>query len=190
MQYASNIVQPLAEACEEHGLPPPRIVTECGRAMTAHHAVLVANVSEVEQAPEGRVPDQHDDEPAVIRHLREIHDELDERPAVELFQEAQHFHAEGLCCYALGQIDLPQRARIDDLFYAIAHARACAPELRRKEPPPGAGRAQRAPGRQVLRQLQRVRVDARRVGDRPGVPDRADRAPGRSSRSAAASSPT
>lgn len=121
-QYASNIVQPLAEACEEHGLAPPRIVTECGRAMTAHHALLVANVSEVERAPEGRVPDAHDDEPAVIRHLREIHGEIDARPAVELFQEAQHFHAEGLTLYALGQIDLAHRARIDDLFYAIAHA--------------------------------------------------------------------
>jgi len=120
--YASNIVQPLASACEEHGLPQPRIVTECGRAMTAHHAVLIANVSEVEQAPEGRVPDAHDDEPAAIRHLREIHEELDVRPAVELFQEAQHFHAEGLSAYALGQIDLVHRARIDDLFYAIAHA--------------------------------------------------------------------
>ena len=121
-QYALNIVQPLAEACEEHGLNPPRIVTECGRAMTAHHAVLVANVSEVERAPEGRVPDAHDDEPAVVRHLREIHEELDARPAVELFHEAQHAHAEGLALYALGQIDLVHRARIDDLFYAIAHA--------------------------------------------------------------------
>ena len=121
-QYASNIVQPLAEACEQHGLAPPRIVTECGRAMTAHHAVLVVNVSEVEQAPEGRVPEAHDDEPAVIRHLREIHGELDTRPAVELFHEAQHHHSEGLSLYALGQIDLVHRARIDDLFYAIAHA--------------------------------------------------------------------
>ena len=120
-QYASNIVQPLAEACEEHGLPPPRIVTECGRAMTAHHAVLVANVSEVEQAPEGSVPEVHDDEPTVIRHLREVHAEFDTRPAVELFHEAQHHHSEGLSLYALGQIDLVQRARIDDLFYAIAH---------------------------------------------------------------------
>ncbi len=119
--YASNIVQPLAEACEQHGLPPPRLVTECGRAMTAHHAVLIANVAEVEQAPEGRVPEAFDDEPAPIRHLREIHQELDVRPAVELYQEAQHFHAEGLSAYALGQIDLTARARIDDLFYAIAH---------------------------------------------------------------------
>src|SRR3546814_10505612 len=89
--------------------------------MTAHHAVLVANVSEVEAAPEGRVPDEHDDEPAVIRHLRGIHAELAERPAVELFHEAQHFHAEALSLYALGQLDLVHRPRIDDLFYAIAH---------------------------------------------------------------------
>ncbi|UHQ20578.1 arginine decarboxylase [Lysobacter sp. KIS68-7] len=121
-QYANNIVQPLAEACEQYKLAPPRIVTECGRAMTAHHAVLVANVSEVEEAPEGRVPDVHGDEPAVIRHLRELHGELDARPAVELFHEAQHHHSEGLSLYALGQIDLVHRARIDDLFYAIAHA--------------------------------------------------------------------
>ena len=121
-QYASNIVQPLAEACEANALPQPRIVTECGRAMTAHHAVLVANVSEVEEAPEGRVPPSHDDEPAVIRRLREVHDELDARPPVELFHDAQHHHGEGLSLYALGQLDLTHRARLDDLFYAIAHA--------------------------------------------------------------------
>ncbi len=121
-QYAGSIVQPLAQACAEHGLTPPRIVTECGRAMTAHHAVLVANVSEVERAPEGRVPDVHDDEPAVVSNLRDLHAELNSRPAVELFHEAQHQHAEGLALYALGQMDLVHRARIDDLFYAIAHA--------------------------------------------------------------------
>ncbi|MBS7458981.1 biosynthetic arginine decarboxylase [Coralloluteibacterium stylophorae] len=120
-QYAGNIVQPLAEACAEHGLAPPRIVTECGRAMTAHHAVLIANVSEVERAPEGAVPPSAEDEPAVLRHLRELHAELDGRPAVELFHEAQHHLAEGQTLYAHGQLDLVQRARIDDLFYAIAH---------------------------------------------------------------------
>ena len=120
--YASSIVQPLAEACAREGLTPPRIVTECGRAMTAHHAVLVTNVSEVERAPEGRVPDLHDDESHPVQQLRALHEELPERPAVEVFHEASQAHAEGLSLYALGQIDLTQRARIDDLFYAIAHA--------------------------------------------------------------------
>ena len=120
--YASSIVQPLAEACRAEGLVPPRIVTECGRAMTAHHAVLVTNVSEVEQAPEGRVPEPHNDESNPVRQLRELHQEMAQRPAVEVFHEASQAHAEGLSLYALGQIDLVQRARIDDLFYAIAHA--------------------------------------------------------------------
>ncbi len=122
LQYASNIVQPLAEACAANDLPQPRIVTECGRAMTAHHALLVANVAEVEEAPEGRVPPAFDDEPPVLRRLREVHAELDQRPPVELFHEAQHHHGEGLSLYALGQLDLVHRARLDDLFYAIAHA--------------------------------------------------------------------
>ena len=120
--YASSIVQPLAEACRAEGLPPPRIITECGRAMTAHHAVLVANVTEVERAPEGRVPEPHDDESHPVRQLRELHGEMAGRPAVEVFHEAAQAHAEGLSLYALGQLDLVQRARIDDLFYAIAHA--------------------------------------------------------------------
>ena len=120
--YASSIVQPLAEACRAEGLPPPRIITECGRAMTAHHAVLVANVTEVERAPEGRVPEPHDDESHPVRQLRELQGEMAGRPAVEVFHEAAQAHAEGLSLYALGQLDLVQRARIDDLFYAIAHA--------------------------------------------------------------------
>ncbi len=120
-QYASTIVQPLAEACAEHGLPAPRILTESGRALTAHHAVLVANVAAVEVAPQGTVPVAADDEPTVIRHLREVHAGLGARPARELFEEARHYQSEGLELYAHGQLDLRQRARLDDLFYAIAH---------------------------------------------------------------------
>jgi arginine decarboxylase len=121
-QYASTIVQSLAEACADSGLSRPHVITEAGRAMTAHHAVLVVNVSEVEHAPRGRVDPLAADAPAVIRHLREIHAELDQRPALELYHEAQHFWIEGQSLYALGQLDLGDRARLDDLYYAIANA--------------------------------------------------------------------
>ncbi|TDR47595.1 arginine decarboxylase [Tahibacter aquaticus] len=120
-QYAATIVQPLAEACAEHGLKAPRVITEAGRAMTAHHAVLIVNVSEVEQAPVGAIPPERANEPAVLRHLREIHAELDERPLLELYQEALHHVAEGQTLYALGQLSLADRARLDDLFYAIVN---------------------------------------------------------------------
>ncbi|HET7332247.1 biosynthetic arginine decarboxylase [Dyella sp.] len=121
-QYAATIVQSLAEAVEAEGLQAPHIITEAGRAMTAHHAVMVVNVSEVETVPVGSLSAADHDEPAVLRHLREVHDELDTRPPLELFHEAQHHLQEGQTLYALGQLSLAARARLDELYYAIANA--------------------------------------------------------------------
>ncbi|HNR91472.1 MAG TPA: biosynthetic arginine decarboxylase [Dokdonella sp.] len=121
-QYASSVVGALAEACAEHGLTHPRVLTESGRALTAHHAVLVVNVSEVEQAPAGAVPPERADEPAVLRRLREVHAEIGMRPATELYHEAQYHLSEGQSLYALGQLSLADRAELDDLYYAIANA--------------------------------------------------------------------
>jgi len=121
-QYASTIVQPLAEACIQHKLKPPHVISETGRAMVAHHAVLVTNVSDIERAPEGRVPPTDADEPAVLRRLREIHGEIGTRSVIELYHEAQHQWSEGHALFALGQLGLRQRARLDDLYYAIVNA--------------------------------------------------------------------
>jgi arginine decarboxylase len=121
-QYAGTIVQSLAEAAAAEGLVAPHILTEAGRAMTAHHAVMVVNVTEVEQVPAGSLPPPRADEPTVLRHLREVHAALDERPPLELFHEAQHHLAEGQSLYALGQLSLADRAHLDEMFYAIAIA--------------------------------------------------------------------
>jgi len=121
-QYAATIVQSLAEAVAAEGLAAPHILTEAGRAMTAHHAVMVVNVTEVEPVPAGSMPPPRPDEPNVLRHLREVHAALDERPPLELFHEAQHHLAEGQSLYALGQLALADRARLDEMFYAIANA--------------------------------------------------------------------
>ncbi|HEY2396565.1 MAG TPA: arginine decarboxylase [Rudaea sp.] len=121
-QYASTVVQPLAEVCAEHGFARPHVISETGRAMVAHHAVLVTNVSDIERAPEGRIPPSDVDEPAVLRRLREIHGEIGQRAVVELYHEAQHHWNEGHALFALGQITLRARARLDDLYYAIVTA--------------------------------------------------------------------
>ena len=121
-QYAATIVQSLSEAVAAEGLTAPHILTEAGRAMTAHHAVLVVDVSEVEGVPAGVIEPARAEEPAVLRHLREVHAELDARPPLELYHEAQHHLAEGQALYALGQLALADRARLDELYYAIANA--------------------------------------------------------------------
>lgn len=47
-EYAQNIVRSFAELCSEKQVPQPDIITESGRAITAHHAVLITNVTDVE----------------------------------------------------------------------------------------------------------------------------------------------
>ncbi|MDD5267142.1 MAG: biosynthetic arginine decarboxylase [Methylococcales bacterium] len=47
-EYAQNIVRSFAEMCTEKQMPHPDIITESGRALTAHHAVLITNVTDTE----------------------------------------------------------------------------------------------------------------------------------------------
>jgi arginine decarboxylase len=47
-EYAQNIVRSFADVCAEKQVPQPDIITESGRALTAHHAVLITNVTDVE----------------------------------------------------------------------------------------------------------------------------------------------
>lgn len=51
-EYAYNIVRSFAGICALHDLPHPNIITESGRAITAHHAVLITNVTDTESIPE------------------------------------------------------------------------------------------------------------------------------------------
>ena len=47
-EYAQNIVRSFAKLCAEKAMPQPDIITESGRAITAHHAVLITNVTDIE----------------------------------------------------------------------------------------------------------------------------------------------
>ena len=47
-EYAHNIVRSFSAICAEKQQPQPAIFTESGRALTAHHAVLITNVTDIE----------------------------------------------------------------------------------------------------------------------------------------------
>lgn len=51
-QYADVVVAAWQQICAQNELPAPRILTESGRAMTAHHAVLVSDIVDNEKAAE------------------------------------------------------------------------------------------------------------------------------------------
>ncbi len=120
-QYAHAIVTGIAELCRERGLNPPHLLSESGRALTAHHAVLITNVTATERLP--RTPGRPgEDDHAVIRGLFEVLDGLDRHEPEELFLEAEHLLEEGRNLFLYGDLSLADRARIEPLYYAILEA--------------------------------------------------------------------
>ncbi|HKJ23025.1 MAG TPA: biosynthetic arginine decarboxylase, partial [Gammaproteobacteria bacterium] len=117
-EYANNIVRTLWELCEDQGLPHPDIITESGRAMTAHHAVLITNVIDIERIPTSHVsgPPAEDD-PTIVHDLWRGLNSLSERSALEAYHDAVHWLAEAQAMYTLGVITLEQRARAEGLYF-------------------------------------------------------------------------
>lgn len=123
-EYANNVVHVIWESCEQSGLPHPDIFTESGRAMTAHHAMLITNVIETGQLPNPQtVEPPADDAPLILHDLWQSYQSLlqpsAERAVVEIYHDAHHALAEMHSMYTHGVLDLAQRARVEELYYAI-----------------------------------------------------------------------
>jgi arginine decarboxylase len=119
-EYAHNIVHAVSEICAENKLPHPDIVTESGRAVTAHHAVLITNVVDTESAPGAdSVPKATENEPAIIRDLWQTLATLSERSVVEAYHDAAYRLSEAQGMFSHGVLTLAQRARAEQIYFAI-----------------------------------------------------------------------
>ncbi|MCW8840197.1 MAG: biosynthetic arginine decarboxylase [Gammaproteobacteria bacterium] len=119
-EYAHTIVHTLWDVCSEYELPHPHIITESGRAMTAHHAVLVTNVMEVEQAPEnGQDTPPQEQDPLILHDLWRALQGLTGRSALETYHDAVHWLSEAQAMYTHGVLSLAQRAHAEEYYFAI-----------------------------------------------------------------------
>lgn len=119
-EYANNIVYTLAEICQEHKLPHPNIITESGRAMTAHHAVLITNVIAVEHAA-ANIEDMHapiPQAPQILRDLWEGYQNLSERTALEAYHDACYWLQEAHTMFTHGILNLDSRAQAEKIYFA------------------------------------------------------------------------
>jgi arginine decarboxylase len=118
-EYATVIVHSLWEICQQEELPYPDLITESGRATTAHHAVLITNVMEVERLPDPQALQAPlGDDPLVIHDLWQNHQALDSRSLVEAYHEAERGRQESQEMFNLGVLSLEQRARAEQIYYA------------------------------------------------------------------------
>jgi len=131
-QYAHAIVSGLAELCREHDIPMPDLISESGRALAAHHAVLITNVTESEK-PSARVGALGPDDHALIQSLHEVLEQASDREPEESYLEAEHLVEEGRNLFLYGDLSLADRARLEPLFHAVLErvASQLDPEHRR-----------------------------------------------------------
>jgi arginine decarboxylase len=118
-EYAADVVSQLAEACNARGVPHPDIVTESGRALVAHHSVLVFNVLGTNEILLGQVPESLDkSEHPVIRQLYKTYKGITRKNFQEAYNDALQIKEEAITAFNLGILDLKARARVEQLFWA------------------------------------------------------------------------
>jgi arginine decarboxylase len=119
-EYAHKIVHELWETCEAHQLPHPEIITEAGRAMTAHHAVLISNIIDTQSAPgKSEPPPPAADDPSVIQGLWHSYQTLTPRSAIEAYHNASQGIAAAWEMFSYGILSLEQRAQAEQLYFAL-----------------------------------------------------------------------
>ena len=121
-EYARSIVRTLQEICAESGEPEPQLISESGRALTAHHAVLIANVVDSEVIGTPVLVKPAADAPAVVLELFDALNEIAERGPLESLHEADTLLAEAHAHYAEGKLTLTERAWCEQCCHAIARA--------------------------------------------------------------------
>jgi arginine decarboxylase len=122
-EYAHNIVHALWEICAQQHLPHPDIVSESGRALTAHHAVLITNVLDVESAPAAEPPGAPAaGEAQIIQDLWKGLQALGERPPLEIYHDAVHWLNEAQTMFHHGVLSLGERARAENIYFATCRA--------------------------------------------------------------------
>jgi arginine decarboxylase len=118
-EYAADVVAAVASACDDAKVPHPSIITESGRAMVAHHAVLVFNVLGSTEFPASPEVDVLEADPDILHELREIFDGVSRKNYTEAYHDAVAAKEDILTRFNLGLLDLTQRARGERLFWQI-----------------------------------------------------------------------
>ncbi len=134
-EYAADIVHALGSTLEEENIPHPTILSESGRALVAHHAVLVFNVlgktqdpptqDSPTQDPPTHTPDANEStikaKHPLVEEIHEVSQTVTRKNYQEAYHDALQLKEDALSLYRHGILNLRERAQVEQLFWAAAH---------------------------------------------------------------------
>ena len=123
-EYANDVVYRIANVCNTRKIEHPMIVSESGRAIAAHHSVLIFNTLGSSALDQFKVTGKEDQEPGGREMPQPVRDLLDafrtvtERRVVECYHDAQTARDQVLQMFNLGLLTLEQRGLAERLYWA------------------------------------------------------------------------
>ena len=120
-EYANDIVYSLKEICEAEQIPHPHILSESGRALTAHHSVFLFNVLETTSPPRWNSELQvHESDDSCVQDLLDTLENFESFSVSEAWNDAQEMKEQLFQKFNLGIISLAEKAKGECLFWTIA----------------------------------------------------------------------
>ena len=120
-EYANDVVWNIMDVCDSEGVAHPAIVSESGRAIVAHHSVLVMEAfSSIERtAPKLRVEATEKDH-KLVHDILEVKQRLKRGNRIESLHDSQHIKEESQQMFDLGLLDLESKAKIETVYWQLA----------------------------------------------------------------------
>src|SRR5882724_5154897 len=120
-EYTNDIVYYIADVCNAEKVPHPQIISESGRAIVAHHSVLVVEVfGSIEKIRAGNGLHYGDAEHPLVRELLDIRRNLAKLNKLEGYHDALERKDDAHHMFTLGMLDLPDKAKIESLYWEIS----------------------------------------------------------------------
>jgi arginine decarboxylase len=119
-EYTNDIVYYIGDVCASEKVPHPDIISESGRAIVAHHSVLIVDVfGAIEKVRPGASFVYGDNEHALVKELLDIRKNMPKLNKLEAYHDAQERKEDAQNMFTLGMMDLPEKAKIECLYWEI-----------------------------------------------------------------------
>ncbi len=120
-EYANDVVWNIADVCDSEGVPHPAIVNEGGRAIVAHHSVLVVEAfgSIEKTAPKLKVEATEKDH-KLVGEIIDAKQRLKRGNRLETLHDIQQIKEASQSNFDLGLLDLESKAKIDTVYWQLA----------------------------------------------------------------------
>jgi arginine decarboxylase len=131
-EYCSDVVYSIQEICANEEVAVPTIVSESGRAIAAHHSVLIVNIfGSIEVGTTPIDLPETDDEHNVVKEMRYAFQNINYKNLMESLNEAIQRKEEALSMFKLGLLTIQDRAKIEHLFWQLCRkVQQWAPDMR------------------------------------------------------------